>query len=68
MLKAEKKKFESQQRQIRKIKTAVSPDGILQERVDNILEYTAVYGPGFLQMLYKHSSPYPVGFTVLKEE
>ncbi len=67
MLKAEKKKFESEQRQIRKIKTAVSPGGILQERVDNILEYTAVYGPGFFQMLYTNSAPYPVGFTVLKE-
>ncbi|MEJ7611843.1 MAG: bacillithiol biosynthesis cysteine-adding enzyme BshC [Ferruginibacter sp.] len=68
MLKAEKKKFESQQRQIRKIKNMVSPGGVLQERVDNILEYLAVYGPGFLQMLYNNSSSIPEGFTILTEE
>lgn len=68
MLKAEKKKFEAQQRQIHKLKTALYPNNNLQERVDNVLEYVSVYGNEFINDLYKHSTGLGNGFTILVEE
>jgi bacillithiol synthase len=67
MLKAEKKKFEAQQRQIQKLKTALYPNNNLQERVDNVLEYVSVYGNEFINMLYKNSQGLENEFTVLTE-
>ena len=65
MLKAEKKKFEAQQRQIKKIKSAVYPLGNLQERVDNILAYITEYGEDFIDELYKNSNGLTANFTIL---
>ncbi len=67
MLKAEKKKFEAQQRQIDKIKNAVYPGGILQERVDNILPYISKHGNEFIDILYKNSQPVTAHFTIITE-
>jgi bacillithiol synthase len=68
MLKAEKKKFEAQQRQIQKLKTALYPNNNLQERVDNVLEYVSVYGNEFIDVLYKNSEGLGNEFTILREE
>ena len=68
MLKAEKKKFEAQQRQIKKIKSHVNPVNNLQERVDNILEYLAVYGEDFMDILYKEQPLFSEDFTILTEQ
>ncbi len=68
MLKAEKKKFEAQQRQIQKLKTALYPNNNLQERVDNVLEYISLYGNEFIQTLYKNSIGLGNKFTILTEE
>jgi len=68
MLKAEKKKFEAQQRQIKKIKSHVNPVNNLQERVDNILEYLAVYGEDFMDILYKEQPLFSKDFTILTEQ
>ena len=65
MLKAEKKKFEAQQRQIQKLKTALYPSNNLQERVDNVVEYVAVYGNGFIHELYNNSQGLGNEFTIL---
>ncbi len=67
MLKAEKKKFEAQQRQIQKLKTALYPNNNLQERVDNVLEYVSVYGNEFINELYKNSTGLGNEFTILTE-
>jgi bacillithiol synthase len=67
MLKAEKKKFEAQQRQIQKLKTALYPNKNLQERVDNVLEYMSVYGNEFIEILYKNSQGLGNEFTILTE-
>ncbi len=67
MLKAEKKKFEAQQRQIAKVKSSLSPNGILQERIDNILEYNSIYGNDFIEMLYSNSGAINNEFTILTE-
>ena len=68
MLKAEKKKFEAQQRQIRKIKSVLYPEGVLQERSDNILDYIARYGNNFIDTLYKNSDGSAQSFTLLTEQ
>ena len=68
MLKAEKIKFEAQQRQIKKIKEALFPDNGLQERVDNILPYYSVYGRGFIEMLYKNSTGLNQNFCIITED
>ncbi len=68
MLKAEKKKFEVQQRQIQKIKSHVNPLNNLQERVDNILEYLAIYGYDFINLLYREQPIFSNDFTILTEQ
>lgn len=68
MLKAEKKKFEAQRRQIRKIKSVLYPEGVLQERSDNILDYIARYGNNFIDTLYKNSNGSAQSFTLLTEQ
>jgi len=66
LLKAEKRKFGEQQRQIHQVKEALFPHGNLQERIENILPWYALYGPGIIRQLYAHS-PVWGGFVVLVE-
>ncbi len=68
ILKAEKKKFDAQQRQIKKIKVHVNPSDNLQERVDNVLQYLAKYGETFIDILYKEQSVLSSEFTILTEQ
>jgi bacillithiol biosynthesis cysteine-adding enzyme BshC len=68
MLKAEKKKFAASQRQIINIKTALFPGGTLQERIDNLMPYYAIYGKDFLDMLYEHSTAIDQEFCILEEK
>jgi bacillithiol biosynthesis cysteine-adding enzyme BshC len=66
LLKAEKRKFGDQQRQIHAVKEALFPHDSLQERVENILPWYAAYGPGIIQALYRHT-PVWGEFVVLTE-
>jgi len=66
LLKAEKRKFGDQQRQIHQVKEALFPGGNLQERVENILPWYALHGPGIIKQLYAHS-PVWGEFVVLVE-
>lgn len=68
MYKAEKKKFESKQRQLSKIKEALFPSGTLQERVDNLLPYYATWGESFISMLYNYSKGMDQQFCILEEQ
>ncbi len=68
MLKAEKKKFESQQRQLTKIKSLLFPNNSLQERIDNLMPWYAKYGKDFIRSIYEHSLSLEQKFTILKEE
>lgn len=68
MLKAEKRKFETQQRQIKKLKSLLFPDGSLQERVENFMPYYARYGRDFINILYENSLVFQQQFCVLSEE
>ncbi len=65
ILRAEKRKFEEQRRQIEQIKAALFSNSGLQERVDNFSGYYAKWGREFIQMLYEHSLGLEQEFVVL---
>lgn len=67
LLRAEKRKFEAEQRQIHTIKKALFPKDGLQERIDNFMPYYAKWGKDFIEMLLKHSPTLEQKFTVLEE-
>ena len=67
MLKAETRKFEIQQRQIRKMKENLFPMGELQERVENFMPYYAQWEQNFLKMIYNNSLSLEQQFCVLEE-
>jgi bacillithiol biosynthesis cysteine-adding enzyme BshC len=66
MFKAEKRKFEIQQRQLDKLKTALFPANGLQERTENIIPFYAKWGKNFIAELYKHSLAFDAEFAVLE--
>lgn len=68
MLKAEKKKFEAEQRHILKIKSVLFPGGTLQERTDNFLPHYAVWGPAFFKAVYEYSCGLKQEFCILSGE
>jgi bacillithiol biosynthesis cysteine-adding enzyme BshC len=67
MLRAEKRKFEEQQRQIQKIKEVLFPNDGLQERVENFSWFYAKWGSGFIEELLKNSLALEQKFTILTE-
>lgn len=68
MIRAEKKKYESEQHQINAIRTALFPNGGLQERVENFLPYYAQWGKAFIDCVYKHSPALEQEFVILIQE
>jgi len=54
MLRAEKRKFADQQRQIHSIKEHLFPGNGLQERQENLSYYYAKWGKEFIKQLYAH--------------
>lgn len=65
-LRAEKKKFAWQTELIRKVKNKLFPNNNLQERVENILPFYAVYGPDFIDKVYFELDPLNPGFTLIQ--
>lgn len=68
MLRAEKRKFSDQQRQINTIKGHLFPGDGLQERNDNIAYYYAKWGKDFIHKIYEHSLNLEQEFVVLQEK
>ncbi len=66
MLRAEKRKFSDQQRQVEKIKMTLFPNNGLQERHDNMLYYYAKWGGLFIKKLYDQSLKLEQEFVVLE--
>ncbi len=64
LLRAEKRKFEEQRRQIEQLKANLFPSNQLQERIDNVTAYYAKWGSGFIEKLYQHSLSFEQEFTV----
>ncbi len=67
MLRAEKKKFAAQQRQLQKIKAQLFPNNNLQERTDNLMPYYAKWGKDFIRMIYDNSKGLEQEFGILVE-
>jgi bacillithiol biosynthesis cysteine-adding enzyme BshC len=68
LLRAEKRKFEAEQRQIHTIKKALFPKDGLQERIDNFMPYYAKWGKEILQVFYTNSLVFEQQFVVLEEK
>jgi bacillithiol biosynthesis cysteine-adding enzyme BshC len=68
MLRAEKRKYTDQQRQISAIKGTLFPNNALQERVENFSGFYAKWGRSFIEELYNHSLSLEQQFCVLIEE
>jgi len=66
MLRAEKKKFEAQQRQLHKLKTALFPNNNLQERIENVIPFYAKWGDDFIKALYENSLALQQQFVILE--
>ena len=66
MLRAEKRKFETEQRAVEKIKAALFPDNNLQERVENIALFYSKYGKEFIDILFDHSLAVEQQFGILQ--
>ena len=67
MLRAEKRKFVDQQRQIHSIKKYLFPGGGLQERKENLAYYHAKWGEAFIPQLYDHSLCLEQEFVIITE-
>ncbi len=65
MLRAEKRKFENELSQVRKIKTALFPGNSLQERVENLSGVYAQYGKELIDCLLQHSLTLEQQFVIL---
>lgn len=68
LIRAEKKKFEAQQRQLKKIRTHLFPHNNLQERVENMMSFYAKWGNEFLTMLYDQSLSLEQEFGIIEEQ
>ncbi|HMH20612.1 MAG TPA: bacillithiol biosynthesis cysteine-adding enzyme BshC [Puia sp.] len=67
LLKAEKRKFNDQRRQIHTIQSALFPLNGLQERIDNFLPWYAKRGRKFIGDLYAQSLSLEQEFVILAE-
>ncbi len=65
MLRAEKRKFTDQQRQVQAIKQQLFPGNSLQERKENFLSFYAKFGLQILDELYKNSLTTEQELTIL---
>ncbi len=68
MLKAEKRKFEEQRKQIHALKSALFPQNNLQERIDNFMPYYSKWGRQFISALYQNSLVLEQEFMVVEEK
>lgn len=68
MLRAEKRKFEAQQRQLHKLKEQLFPHGSLQERIENFMPFYAKWGKAFINVLYKNSLALEQQFVLIDEK
>lgn len=68
MLRAEKRKFEAQQRQLHKLKEQLFPHNSLQERIENFMPFYAKWGKGFIETVYRNSLALEQQFVLLEED
>ena len=66
MSKAQKIKFEAQQRKLHKLRSQLFPNNNLQERVENLLPFYARWGKDFIHAVLDHSKGLEAEFGILK--
>jgi bacillithiol synthase len=67
ILRAEKKNHEEVRRRIHEIREALFPMNNLQERIENIIPWYAMYGKAFIEQLLLHSLGLEQAFVILQE-
>lgn len=67
MLRAEKRKFSDQQRQIQVVKDSLFPGNGLQERKENFSGFYAKWGKTFIEELYNNSLALEQEFVILNQ-
>jgi bacillithiol biosynthesis cysteine-adding enzyme BshC len=67
MLRAEKKKFEAQQRQLHKLRSQLFPHDNLQERIENFMPFYTKWGKGFIKTIYNNSLGLEQEFVILEQ-
>ena len=65
MLRAEKSKYQAEERQLTKIHKLLFPGNHLQERIDNFMPYYAQYGDAFFDEIYHASNTLEQKFTAI---
>ncbi len=65
MLRAEKRKFATQQQQIIRLKQQLFPSNNLQERITNFAPFYAAEGEAWIDKLYLHSKGLDQTFTII---
>ncbi|MEO6253951.1 MAG: bacillithiol biosynthesis cysteine-adding enzyme BshC [Ferruginibacter sp.] len=68
MLRAEKKKFEAQQRQLNKLRSKLFPHNSLQERIENFMPFYAKWGKGLFASVYENSLGLEQEFVIVEEQ
>jgi uncharacterized protein YllA (UPF0747 family) len=68
ILRAEKKKFATEQQQIHTIRAKLFPGNSLQERVENLSGFYALHGDSFLSNIELHSQPVQQQFAIIISE
>ncbi len=66
VLRAEKRKFSDEQKQIAYLNSVLFPKNNLQERIDNFSIYYALEGSEWLQTIYRHSKGMQQEFCIIK--
>jgi bacillithiol biosynthesis cysteine-adding enzyme BshC len=66
MLRAEKRKFEAERRQLKEAKSGLFPNNGLQERIDNFMPWYAKYGRDFIDAVHRHSPSMKPEFVILE--
>jgi bacillithiol biosynthesis cysteine-adding enzyme BshC len=67
MLRAEKRKFEDEKKQLEKIFSILFPGDNLQERTENFMLFYSKWGNEFFEMLYKNSLTFEQEFCAVEE-
>ncbi len=68
MLRALKKKNETEVQTLQNLKDSLFPGGNLQERTENVFRFIAEYGKGFFDDLLKAMEMFPRNFQVLADD
>lgn len=67
MLRAEKRRHDTELQRIAKVKNLLFPNNSLQERYENFIEYYALYGKEFIDEVVKHTGALRNEFIVITD-